>query len=229
MVKSAPNTFDSQLLAQQAIQAAICANWQQAAKLNRKILSFTKDDVEALNRLAMAQNCLGNTSEAQKLYKKVLVIDPYNIIARKNLDKISKFNGAKTNGTNSIQGNGNNHDLSKLFLFEPGKTKVINLLNLAPPQVLASLRCGEQVLINPKNHSVTITSQEKVYLGALPDDLAHRLIGFIAGGNQYEAYVKCASPKTLTIFIRESIRSPKFTNQPSFQYNQGNYLDANSF
>jgi len=229
MVKSAPNTFDSQLLAQQAIQAAICANWQQAAKINQKILSFTKDDVEALNRLAMAQNCLGNIAEAQKLYKKVLSIDPYNIIAQKNLDKISKFTSTKPNGGNTVPSNGNDHNLSKLFLFEPGKTKVINLLNLAPPQILASLHCGEQIIINPKNHAVTITTQEGTYLGALPDDLAHRLIAFIAGGNQYEACVKCSSPKTLTIFIREVFRSPKFASQPSFQCNPNNYFDTDSF
>lgn len=204
-------------LARQAIEAAISLNWDDAVKLNQKILSLTRNDVEALNRLARAHWCLGGKEEAQKLYLQVLEIDPYNIIARKNLDKITKSNNNDSAVTNHQSGNGH-LNLAKLFLFEPGKTKIISLLNLAPPTVLASLNCGDFVLINPKNHSVTITNVEKVYLGALPDDLAHRLIAFIAGGNKYDAYIKNASPKTLVIFIREVYRAPKFVSQPSFVF-----------
>ena len=152
------------------------------------------------------------------------------MIAKKNLDKLTKSNGAKTNGNDNastkFKSTTDNYDSAKLFLFEPGKTKMINLLNLAPPQVLATLKCGDQVLINPKNHSVTILSTDKLYLGALPDDLAHRLISFIAGGNQYDAYVKSATPKMLTVVIREVARSEKFINQPSFQNNQSSYLES---
>lgn len=215
----------SEILARQAISAAVEANWEQAAKLNRKILSVSSGDVEALNRLALAQSCLGKVSPAQKTYKKVLALDPYNIIATKNLDKLTKSNGAKTNG------NGNDHpktaeDITKLFLTEPGKTKMISLLNLAPPQVLAALRCGDPLSINAKNHSVSISTTDSIYLGALPDDLAHRLISFIAGGNLYDAYVKSATPKNLVIFLREIQRSQKFINQPSFTTGQNPSLES---
>ena len=212
---------DGQTLAMQAIGAAVSLKWDEALKINRKILSLAKNDVEALNRLALAQTCLGKTLEAQRTYKKVLAIDPYNIIAKKNLEKLTKSNGYKTTANH----NGHDHDLSRLFLFEPGKTKLISLLNLAPPQVLAVLNCGDEVLINPKNHSVTITNTDNVYLGALPDDLAHRLIAFIAGGNRYDAYVKATTLKSLTIFIREVDRSPKFSQQPSFTASAGSGAD----
>jgi hypothetical protein len=115
--------------------------------------------------------------------------------------------------------------MSDIFLFEPGKTKIINLLNLAPPSVLAGLNCADQVSILPKNHAVSITAQDGTYLGALPDDLAHRLITFIKEGNKYEAYVKYATIKTLTVFIRETERSQKFSNQPSFADKKNPYLD----
>ena len=214
---------DFEILAQLAAQAALSSNWQEAVRINEKILKANKDNVEALNRLARAMVCMGQLARAQKLYKKVLEIDPYNIIARKNFDKISKTDVAlaKTNGAipHSIV------NLSSLFVSEPGKTKVINLLNLAPPNVLAVLNFGEELSIKPKNHSVAITTSEGIYLGALPDDLAHKLIAFIAGGNQYEACIKSVSPKSLTIFIREVYRSPKFTNQPSFQASQISYFD----
>ncbi|MBI2012726.1 hypothetical protein HYS90_02230 [Candidatus Curtissbacteria bacterium] len=216
------NSKNIDLLAQEAIEAAISLNWEKAAKINKKILDLSEKDVEALNRLARARFCLGNKEGAEKTYKKVLGIDPYNIIARKNLDKLTRSNGNPVgpNGTNGPkdQNGKTSPNLANLFIFEPGKTKLVNLLNLAPPAILASLNCGDQVLINPKNHSVTISSLNKVYLGALPDDLAHRLIAFIAGGNKYDCYVKNANLKSLTVFIREITRSAKFASQPSFQY-----------
>ncbi len=221
---------DPEVLAQFAIQAALESDWQEAGKINLKILKTSVDNIEALNRLARAQCCTNQIDKAKKTYEKALSIDPYNIIARKNLDKISKLpnTGTKTNGhTNgnghSAYANGNGNtlaNLSTVFLYEPGKTKVINLLNLASPSVLAGLNCGEKVLLHTKKHSIGITSQDGVYLGALPDDLSHRLIAYVSGGNKYEAYVKFATTKSLSIFIREVERSEKFTNQPSFQDNR---------
>ena len=214
-------------LVQAAIETAMENNWQEAAKINLKILLCQKDDVEALNRLARAYVCLGENQKAEKAYKKVLELDPYNIIAKKNLEKITKFtyNHIKGNGASSTNKIHPYNNLSRIFLYEPGKTKLINLLNLAPPQVLASLNCGDRVTIKAKKHSISITTEEGIYLGALPDDLAHRLIALIDGDNKYEAYIKCATTKMLTIFIREVARSPKFANQPSFQSSLKHYLE----
>lgn len=212
---------DLSILAQLAAQAALSSNWQEAIQINEKILGVNENDVEALNRLARAQVCTGKLDKAQKIYKKVLELDPYNIIANKNLDKISKSN-SNGHAKNVVF----NYNLSNLFLSEPGKTKVLSLINLAAPNVLALLNYGEQVNLNAKTHSVTITTTEGIYLGALPDDIAHKLITFITGGNKYEAFVKSVSPKILTIFVREIERSEKFTNQPSFQTNPITFFEA---
>jgi tetratricopeptide (TPR) repeat protein len=214
---------DSDVLARLASQAALSSNWQEAVKINEKILKTNKDNVEALNRLARAMVCTGELARAQKLYKKVLEIDPYNIIARKNFEKISASNPASVKANSRIAHTVN---VTNIFVSEPGKTKVVTLLNLAAPNILAVLNFGEQLAIKPKNHSVSITTQENVYLGALPDDLAHKLIALIAGGNQYEVYVKAVSAKSLAVFIREVFRSERFTNQPSFQTTQISYFDS---
>ncbi|MBI2327334.1 hypothetical protein HYU92_03340 [Candidatus Curtissbacteria bacterium] len=208
------STDKIELLAHLAIATAMENNWHEALKINQKILSSEKDNVEALNRLARAYTCIGETHKAEKTYKKVLGIDPHNIIAKKNLDKVIKSNG---NGHTS--GKTQQANLSQIFIYEPGKTKLINLLNLAPPQVLATLNCGDELTLNPKRHAVTIATGDGNYLGALPDDLAHRLLTFIAEGNKYEVYVKCATTKILTVLIKETYRSDKFLNQPSFQAN----------
>lgn len=215
------NIASKESLSQLAIKTALCGQWDEAVKINKKILKTDTTNINALNRLGHAYTSLGQKAKAQKIYKQILGIDPYNIIARKNMEKVTKQNGQSN-------GNGNSQKVisnpSSVFLYEPGKTKIINLLNLAPPVVLCSLNCGDKILLNPKKHAITITTSEGIYLGALPDDLAHKLLTFIAGGNKYETYVKSIGSKILTIFIREIFRSEKFFNQPSFQDKRNSYL-----
>lgn len=216
--KSQQSQNDPELLTQMAINAALNSNWSEAAKINQQILNLEENNIEAMNRLAKAFLCEGNIEKAQKTYKKVLELDAYNIIARKNMDKISKLVTANGNGkSNGHRVTETVHiNLTTVFLTEPGKTKTINLLNLASPAVLASLNCGDRLTIQPKKHSITIATQEGIYLGVLPDDLSFKMLGLISGGNKYEAFVKFATTKALTIFLREVERSSRFANQPSF-------------
>lgn len=210
-------------LSQLAIKTALCGQWDQAVKINKKILKIDTGDINALNRLGHAYTSLGQKAKAQKIYKQILGIDPYNIIARKNMEKVARQNG-QSNGNGNSNDKKETNNPASVFLYEPGKTKIINLLNLAPPAVLCSLNCGDKILFNPKKHAISVTTSDEVYLGALPDDLAHKLLTFIAGGNQYEAYIKSVASKVLTIFIREIFRSEKFFNQPSFQDKRNPYL-----
>src|SRR3990167_3562734 len=160
--KRTQEEIDIEKLTQLAIEAATKADWHQAAKINKKIINITGNNTEALNRLARAQVCAGEIKKAERTYKKVLTIDPYNIITKKNLEKIVKI--TDTNGKNGLSTNGNGHDHASgtngnsssqnyyNFLYEPGKTKIINLLNLAQPSELAVLNCGQKLVINPKKH-----------------------------------------------------------------------------
>lgn len=214
---------DIEKLTNLAINAATALNWEEAAQINKKIVGISSQNVEALNRLARAQTCAGNLTAAQKTYKKVLIIDPFNLIAKKNLEKLGKIfkaNGrnGKTNG-NILSNEHRQTDLSfpKNLVFEPGKSKIISLLNLAAPNIIASLNCGEILFFNLKKHSICIMTEDGQYLGALPDDLAHRLLTYIAGGNKYSVFVKFSTAKNLAVCIREVERSAKFGNQPSFQ------------
>lgn len=222
------NESDIEKLTVLAIQAAVDSNWGEAAKINKRIVSLSSENVEALNRLARAQACAGKISEAQRVYKKVLEIDPYNLIAKKNIEKIGKITKVNShNGLTNGKGYPNessllNSSFSNFFVYEPGRTKIISLLNLAAPNILAILNCGEKLSMNLKKHGICITTEDGNYLGALPDDLAHRLLAYIAGGNKYSVFVKYATTKNLTVFIRELERSVKFENQPSFQINSKN-------
>jgi len=87
------NPQEIEALTKLAVMAAAYFDWEEAAKINQKILKISENSVETLNRLAKAYISLGETQKAQKYYKKALGLDPYNVIAKRNLEKITKANG----------------------------------------------------------------------------------------------------------------------------------------
>ena len=201
-------------LANCAINAAIENDWKRAIDLNKQLLGQNPQDLEAHNRLGRAHLELGNLEQAKKIYQKVLRIDPYNIIAQKNLKRLAKV---KSNGKklSSCQ-NGTNQFDNQIFVAEPGKTKLVNLIKLTTPTILSSLCCGDEVFLHLKRHSVSVCDSQDQYLGALPDDLSHHLIALITGGNRYQTFIKKITANALQVFIRECSRAKKFANQPSF-------------
>ncbi|EKD85906.1 MAG: hypothetical protein ACD_37C00579G0009 [uncultured bacterium] len=192
----------------QAIQTALTGDWQAAIQVNKFLLEENPKDVEALNRIALAYTVIGKTKTAKTTYQKVLEIDPLNSIAIKNLKKI------KSDSSNN-SGEGMTLQVNNIFLEETGKTKVVDLINLAQAEILLTLRTGQLVDLSAKRLKIFI-SQEKKYIGVLPDDIGKRLTKFIKGGNKYEAYVKSSNHQNVTIFIRELKRAAKYKDQPSF-------------
>lgn len=205
-------------LSQLAIEAALSSNWQDALKLNKKILKVEPQNVDALARLARVNMELGKFNLAKKFYSEVLKYDPYNPIAIKNLKIIKSF---KSNSQNPNR-NGSVQLSPSLFLQEPGKTKVVSLLKVAEPQKLSQAFCGMKVEIIIKNRKITITDFEGKYLGVLPDDVSYHLLRLIKGGNKYEFFIKSIKVNGLAVLIRETFRSKRFKNQASFLGN----LDA---
>lgn len=199
-------------LTQLAIDAALDSKWEEALKINKKIIKLDPKNVDALNRLAKAYMELGKCNLAKKYYSEVLKFDPYNPIAQKNLKIIKSF---KPNGEGFIAYDRNRLSPS-LFLQEPGKTKLVNLLKVAEPQKLSHAFCGMEVTMAFKNRKVTIVDPNGNYLGILPDDISHHLIRLAKGGNKYELFVKSVRVNSLAVIIKETFRSKRFKNQPSF-------------
>ena len=196
-------------LKNQAIQEALEGNWQEAISLNRTLIKEDAQDIDALNRLALAYTITGKTKEAKSTYQKVLKIDPLNSIALRNLKRI------KENGITSVsQQNPNNH-INNKFLEQPGKTKVVELVNIAQPKITESLRTGQSLELSVKRLKIFV-SEGRQYIGVLPDDIARRLIKFMKGGCIYESYVKSASPHKVAVFIQEVKKTGRFKDQPSF-------------
>ncbi len=199
-------------LNQRAIEAALDARWEEALKLNRKIIKQDPQNVDALNRQARVCMELGKGNLAKKFYNQVLKCDPYNPIALKNLKIIKSFKAKDSN----FKPNGHAKLSASLFLQEPGKTKVVSLLNVAEPQKLSQTFCGMKVAIMIKNRKIIIIDSNETYMGVLPDDISHGLIRLIKGGNKYDLFIKSIRVNSLSVLIRETFRSKRFKNQPSF-------------
>lgn len=202
---------------QKAIEAALSSNWEEALKINKKIIKTEPQNVDALNRQARAYMELGKINLAKKYYCQALKFDPYNPIAIKNLKIIKSF---KANGQ-SIISNGHGKLSPSLFLQEPGKTKIINLLKVAEPQKLSVIFCGMEVKMVIKNRKINVVDMEGNYLGVLPDDICHHMLRLIKGGNKYQLFIKSIKVNGLSVLIKEVFRSKHFKKQPSFlEYSQ---------
>lgn len=204
-------------LAQLAIEAALTSNWQQAIDLNTEILNEEPKSVEALNRLGRAYFEIGKLPESKEAFDKSLNNDPYNQIAAKFIKRIET---CKKKSPKMQQNAGSAHNVpqvdSDLFIEEPGKTKLVTLLKVAEPQKLSLLSPGALVILNIKNKIIAIQDTDGEYLGVLPDDLSRHLVRLIHGGNKYQAIIKTVKVNGLSILIRETYRSVRFKNQPSF-------------
>lgn len=199
-------------LEEQAVKAALTQNWLKAVEINKKILKDSPQNIAALNRLGRAYWETGKITQAIQNYKKVLKFDSLNPIANKNLKRLAKGGRVKKQANKK-----NNFTLvGEIFLEEPGKTKMVKLVRLAPPSILAQLDNADPVVMTVKKRTVSIFSEGGNYLGAIPEDLSIRLIRLIKGGNQYQSFIKSVDHQKLEIFIREVFRAKKFFNNPSF-------------
>lgn len=194
----------------QAIQTALTGDWANAITLNNSILEENPGDIDTLNRLAFAHSSMGNVKEAKAIYQQVLQLDTQNPIALRNLKRL-----AGNSSTISAKAINTSH-ISSLFIEEPGKTKVIELLNVADKKVISPLRSGEEMTLSIKRMKVFVLDEQKQFIGMLPDDIGRRLILFMNGGNEYEAYIKSVDNNKVIIFAREIKRISKFKDQPSF-------------
>lgn len=195
-----------------AIKCALENKWDEAIQKNLEILSENSQDIDTLNRLGFAYMQTSNIAEAENTYKKVLDIDLTNPIASKNLKKIqSVANGTTKNTLRSFELQVNNS-----YIEEAGKTKTVELKNIADKKALSTLQIGEQVNLVAKRSKIFIQNTSKTYIGVLPDNIGMRLKDFIQGGNEYKSIVKSVSDKSVVIFIKEVKKDAKFKNQASF-------------
>lgn len=200
-----------------AITAALANDWKAAQNANEQIILENPRDIDSLNRLGFAFIKLGRYNKAKETYKKVVSLDKTNPIALKNIKRLETIS---KNGKKSVNGQGGSTapllSVNDIYIEEAGKTKTVELKNVADKKTLSLVEPGEPVYMVIKRSKIFVQTAEKKYIGMLPDNISMRLITFIKGGNQYISCIKAAEEKNISVFIKEVKKSGKFKNQSSF-------------
>ncbi len=208
---------------QEAIDAALVSDWDKAIKLNTELSEEYPEDVNVLNRLGHAHTELGQVNKASSIYKKILEIDLYNPIAKRNLERLSTLRGSDI----KVKETTRSFD-PEAFIEEPGKTKTIEVVDLAMPKVLVSLRTGDKVGLSPSKKDITVISEDNHRLGKLEPDWGEEISQALRLGSQFTAIVKAvkvgkdSANSSLSVFLREGKRSNKLAH-PTFPIESNNF------
>ena len=117
---------------------------------------------------------------------------------------------------------------AQAFLEEPGKTKIITLLNLGEQSVIANVDSGDKVVLNTHAHKISVCSENGKQIGKLPDDISGHLKHLIENGNEYVAFIKSCGQDCVKVFIREVKRGKDAKNTPSFSSERVDYVSFSS-
>lgn len=195
----------------QAVALAMEGRWREVVAINKSLLENFPSDVDAYNRLGRAYMELGEYSLAQEAYGKAMEIDPYNTIAQKNLNRLSRLVeiGAASEG-----------DFQKVepqhFIEETGKAGVVYLYHLAAPDVLAKIAAGSRVNLKVVAPNLIVESSQGEYLGQVEPRHGQRLVKLMRGGNKYTATIVSSTEEAVTVMIREVYQDPSQTGKLSF-------------
>ncbi|KSV18198.1 hypothetical protein CY91_00375 [Dehalococcoides mccartyi] len=195
----------------QAVDLAMEGRWQEAVEVNRKIVDQFPNDVETFNRLGRAYLELAIYPEAIAAYTRAKEIDPYNVIAEKNLHRLEVLSKERTAAGPVI------HRVQPQdFLEEIGKAGVINLTRLAPKGVLARIVAGDQLCLRIDGMNLWVENCGGEVLGMVDIPTSKRLIKLMKGGNKYSATVISSNEEKLVVIIRETFQHPSQMGIPSF-------------
>ncbi len=194
-----------------AIALAMEGRWREAEEANKSLIESFPNDVDAYNRLGRAHIELGEYFLARQAYQKAIEVDPYNVIAQKNLDRLSLLGE-----TEADSGGGLDKVEPQQFIEEAGKAGVVNLRRLASPDILAKTVAGGKVNLRVEGQRLIAENSRKEYLGQVESRHGQRLIKLIEGGNRYETAIISSTAEAVTVIIREIYQHRSQAGQPSF-------------
>jgi len=219
-VSSVPEVTDEERranrrqLTQQAITLAVQSRWQEAADTNRQIVEQAPDDAEAYNRLGKAYTELGRIADAREAYENTLRVDPANLIAQRNLDRLSRMD--EKEAAEQLAKKGGQKLDPRFFIEETGKTGVATVQNSSGPAAIATLTAGDEVKLEPQDNHLLATTMDGTHLGRVDDQLAQRIMRLMQTGNQYQAGVIGVDDPDVRIMIRETSQAPENAGRISF-------------
>jgi tetratricopeptide (TPR) repeat protein len=195
---------------EEAIALALESKWSDALAVNQALLERHGPDEDTHNRIGKALTELGRLDEAMEAYSTTLQLNPLNLIAQKNVRKLSAMVEAKGHVASAAQ----TIDV-ELFTEEPGKS---GLTVLSPPDegVAVAVAPGDVVDLAADGAVLRAKTARGVALGEVEPKLARRLLPLIATGNRYTAAVARVADAHIEIIIREVFQAPENAQKSSF-------------
>lgn len=211
MPTPAETTVRVRTLTDQAIAAALEADWQRATDLNKQILDVSPDDVEARNRYGRALLELGKLDEAKAAYQEVLKAYPHDPIALRQVARVAALieDKRKPDTTRS-------KTQTRLFIEDMGKTGILRLVNPAPLNVLARYSPGAEAELREQEGLLAVHARDGALLGFLEPKVGRRLIEMLRSGNEYVVAIVTNDHLNPRVAIREVVQSPENADRISF-------------
>jgi len=195
----------------QAIALAMEGRWQEAMAANRSLLESFPNDVNAYNRLGRAYMELGEYPHAAQAYSRAAELDPYNLIAKKNLERLSRL------GETAVSAQGGPDKVEpRQFVEETGKAGLVKFHHLAAPEIVAKMGAGDKVYLKIDGSSLMAENAYGERLGQMEPGHEQRLLKLMEGGNQYSAAIVSAADGMVTAIVRETFQDPGQAGKPSF-------------
>ena len=212
MTSTAKKTTRRQMI-EDARRAAIDGRWEEAIAINQQLIERTPRDAAAFNRLGKAHFELNQLPQATEAYTGALKIDPANMIARSNLQRLEQLRRA---GHERPDRHRQLVPRAYVFIQEVGKTWVDELVNPAAIDELADVSSGEALELKVENGRLLVLRSDGVRLGEIEARTAERVIELMEAGNRYECYALGTAGASLRIILREVYRDPSRGNKISF-------------
>ncbi len=118
-----------------AIQYALANNWKAAQQANEELILENPRDIDSLNRLGFACIKQGKYAKARDVYRQVISLDKTNPIALKNLKRLETV--SKGSKKSALEKNSTSPMPTNIYIEEAGKTKTVELKNVADKKTLS--------------------------------------------------------------------------------------------
>jgi len=208
-------------LSKRAIDLAMEGRWEEAIVANKEILENFPRDADACNRLGRAHLEVGEYAQARDAYHQATEIDPYNAIARKNLQRMDYLKepvGNTSEGPHKVE--------PQHFIEDIGKTGIVSLCKMAPKEVSAPIVAGDTLLLSMDGLNVNVLAIGGTYLGQIEPKHGQRLSRFMKGGSRYTAAVISSTEETMNVIIREIYHDPSQAGKLSFPPREGKGISS---
>jgi tetratricopeptide (TPR) repeat protein len=195
---------------EEAIQGALDSRWADALAVNESLIERHGADEDTYNRMGKALTELGRLDEALEAYSSALQLNPLNLIAQKNVRKLSLLRESKE----TLAGAKHAIDVDA-FSEEPGKS-ALTVLNPPSEAVTVAVAPGDAVELQPDGTALAARTSRGIALGEVEPKLARRLLPLIQTGNRYKAAVTRVEDGKIEIIVREVYQAPENSRKSSF-------------